>query len=129
MRIVIDMNLSTAWVDVLKGAGFEAVHWVFVGKRDALDQEIFDWAFENEHIILTRDLGFATILARSGRTRPSLIQIRSDRVEVQVAGPFIIESIKAAAASLESGCLLTIETDRSRAKALPLRVSPNQVEN
>jgi predicted nuclease of predicted toxin-antitoxin system len=124
MKIVIDMNLSTAWVDVLEDAGIEARHWVHVGQRDALDEEIFDWALHNQHVIMTRDLGFAAILGRSGKARPSLIQIRSDKVNAQIAGSFVVESIKSASDALNAGCLLTIEPDRSRTKSLPLRAAP-----
>jgi len=31
MKIVIDMNLSPQWVEVLKTAGYESVHWSDIG--------------------------------------------------------------------------------------------------
>lgn len=27
MKLLVDMNLSPLWVDVLKGAGHDALHW------------------------------------------------------------------------------------------------------
>ncbi len=31
MKLLVDMNLSPAWVDVLRQAGFEAIHWSEIG--------------------------------------------------------------------------------------------------
>jgi len=40
MKILIDMNLSPAWVTALKEAGFESVHWSEIGEPDASDETI-----------------------------------------------------------------------------------------
>jgi predicted nuclease of predicted toxin-antitoxin system len=40
MRILIDMNLSPQWVEVLGQHGFEAAHWQQVGDPRAPDHEI-----------------------------------------------------------------------------------------
>jgi predicted nuclease of predicted toxin-antitoxin system len=37
MKILIDMNLSSAWVDEFKIHNIEAVHWSNVGRHDASD--------------------------------------------------------------------------------------------
>ncbi|MEO0709085.1 MAG: DUF5615 family PIN-like protein, partial [Cyanobacteria bacterium J06649_5] len=54
MKLVIDMNLSPDWVPFLTQAGIEAVHWSKVGKPDALDAEIMEWADINSYIVFTR---------------------------------------------------------------------------
>lgn len=43
MKILVDMNLSPAWIDVLKSAGLEATHWSTVGAPGAPDREIMLW--------------------------------------------------------------------------------------
>lgn len=35
MKLLIDMNLSPRWVDLLLDAGFEAVHWSAAGTQRA----------------------------------------------------------------------------------------------
>ncbi|MBF0153541.1 MAG: DUF5615 family PIN-like protein [Magnetococcales bacterium] len=37
MKLLIDMNLSPRWVDVLASAGIQAEHWSTLGARDAFD--------------------------------------------------------------------------------------------
>jgi len=46
MKLLIDMNLSPAWVPVLKEAGHEALHWSTVGSPSAPDHEILAQARE-----------------------------------------------------------------------------------
>lgn len=43
-KLLIEMNLSAAWVESLSGEGWEAVHWSEVGDPRATDREIMDWA-------------------------------------------------------------------------------------
>jgi predicted nuclease of predicted toxin-antitoxin system len=79
VKLLIDMNLSPRWVDVLRAAGLDAVHWSFLGPADAPDAEIFDYAAQNGCIVVTHDLDFGSILATTGCSKPSVVQIRADR--------------------------------------------------
>jgi len=63
MKILIDMNLSPAWVQEFKLQQLEAVHWSEVGVFDAPDNKLIDWAVKNDYIIFTHDLDFGTALA------------------------------------------------------------------
>jgi len=40
MKILIDMNLSPAWVRVLEEAGHSAIHWSTIGSLNAPDREV-----------------------------------------------------------------------------------------
>jgi len=35
LRLLIDMNLSPSWVEVLREAGFEAAHWYHIDAPNA----------------------------------------------------------------------------------------------
>lgn len=69
MKILVDMNLSPAWLPLLRDAGFDAVHWSAVGAPNAPDAELFAWARQNNCIIFTHDLDLRRVLDAS----PSLI--------------------------------------------------------
>ena len=56
MKILIDMNLSPEWVQEFKLHNIEAVHWSSVGKFDAPDNLIMNWARQNNYIVFTHDL-------------------------------------------------------------------------
>jgi predicted nuclease of predicted toxin-antitoxin system len=40
MKILVDMNLSPRWAELLANAGCTAIHWSTVGRGDAPDTEI-----------------------------------------------------------------------------------------
>jgi len=63
MKILIDMNLSPAWVSVLEEAGHIASHWSTVGSLNASDREILLWTKTNGYLLFTHDLDFGAILA------------------------------------------------------------------
>ena len=56
------MNLSPAWVELLKEAQIAAIHWSKIGESNAPDDQIFRRAVEEGWIILTQDLDFSDIL-------------------------------------------------------------------
>ena len=61
------MNLSPEWVQEFKLHNIEAVHWSAIGKFDAPDSIIMDWARKNKHTVFTHDLDFGTALALTSR--------------------------------------------------------------
>jgi predicted nuclease of predicted toxin-antitoxin system len=61
VKILIDMNLSPAWVRSFEQEKWEAVHWSSVGKADAPDSEVLQWAREKNYILFTHDLDFGNL--------------------------------------------------------------------
>ena len=80
VKIVIDMNLSPLWVQLLTDAGHEAVHWSRIGAPNASDREIMAWARSNGFIVFTHDLDFGTILASTDAEAPSVFQLRTQDI-------------------------------------------------
>ncbi len=73
MKILIDMNLSPDWVDVLIENGFEALHWSTIGNPRADDSILMDWARANSYIGFTHDLDFGALPASTQAESPSVI--------------------------------------------------------
>ena len=120
MRILIDMNLSPRWVDVLADAGIESIHWSSVGEATASDSFIMAFAKGAGYVVLTHDLDFGSILAATHGDKPSVIQIRSGTLSTAAIGPFVIKTLIQMEAEIESGALLTIEPPRARIRLLPV---------
>jgi predicted nuclease of predicted toxin-antitoxin system len=53
MNILIDMNLSPDWCEILAISGFLAVHWHTIGASNAPDSEIMQWAQAHNYVIFT----------------------------------------------------------------------------
>jgi predicted nuclease of predicted toxin-antitoxin system len=104
MKVLIDMNLSPRWVEVLTRAGFAADHWSSLGPRDAPDQEIMAYARSNGYVVLTHDLDFGAILAAAGGDKPSVVQVRAADISAAVIAGAVIGALQQMAGDLDRGC-------------------------
>lgn len=120
MKILIDMNLSPEWVQEFKLHKIEAVHWSTIGKFDAPDSIIMDWARKNQHIVFTHDLDFGTALALTKAEKPSVIQVRTQNVTALHLSKMLIPTLGHYSDLLEKGAILVIDEDKQRIRILPL---------
>jgi predicted nuclease of predicted toxin-antitoxin system len=120
MKLLVDMNLSPRWVDLLRKTGLEAVHWSTIGQANARDTEIMAWAAANNHVVLTQDMDFSAILAAARGINPSVVQIRAEDVSPDVIGTRVTMALRQMKSELEAGALLSIDTERTRLRLLPL---------
>jgi len=121
MRLLIDMNLAPRWVQYCSKRNVEAIHWSSLGKPDAPDQEILEYASANGYIIFTHDLDFGFMLARSSNEAPSVIQSRTADLRPEALGDTLISMLEQFSGELEAGCLLTIQEDKTRVRMLPFK--------
>jgi predicted nuclease of predicted toxin-antitoxin system len=120
MTILVDSNLTPFWVQFLQSAGIDAVHWWSVGKGDAPDEELLEWAVEHETAILTGDGDFSQMIALGRLSRPSVIFLRTSEQNPEGPGEQVIAAYKAIAASAESGAIVTIDERGRRMRELPI---------
>lgn len=121
MRILIDMNLSPKWTNVFQSNSIEAIHWSEIGKLNAPDEEIFQYAKDHNYIIFTHDLDFGNILAASGAEFPSVLQVRTVDTSPGVLAPIVFKALNDYGSHLKNGALITIDLNRSRAVILPIK--------
>ncbi|MCW8165986.1 DUF5615 family PIN-like protein [Verminephrobacter aporrectodeae] len=121
MKLLVDMNLSPRWVDVLTDAGAEAAHWSTLGAYDAPDSEIMAYASATHCVVLTHDLDFGAILAATHGEKPSVVQIRAEDVSPDAIGKQVVMALRQMASELEEGALLTVDPKRTRLRLLPLQ--------
>ena len=120
MKLLVDMNLSPRWIELFTDAGMDAVHWSSVGRANAPDSEIMSYAEANGCVVLTQDLDFSAILAVTHGNKPSVIQIRSEDLDLAKIGKQVVAAIVQMNAELDQGALLTIDPKRTRLRILPL---------
>jgi predicted nuclease of predicted toxin-antitoxin system len=121
MKLLVDMNLSPKWIAFLRDRGLEVVHWSSVGKANALDSEIMEYAATHNFVVVTHDLDFSAILAVTHGKRPSVVQIRSRDISMEAIGTWVAAALRHLERELDAGALVTIEADRTRVRLLPLR--------
>lgn len=98
------MNLSPQWVAAFRDEGFEAVHWSSVGSPDAADEEILRYAARHEFVVFTHDLDFGGLLALSQRSKPSVVQVRTNDVLPGAIGKIVLMSLRRFGTELENRC-------------------------
>ena len=121
MKLLLDMNLSPRWCEVLAEAGLEAAHWGAIGSPGAADSEIMAFAEAGDWIVVTHDLDFGAILAATRDHKPSVVQLRGDDISPEAGAETVITALQQYAEELEIGALLTIDLVRVRLTLLPLR--------
>jgi len=121
MKIVIDMNLSPLWVQLLADAGHEVVHWSRIGEPNASDREIMAWARSNGFIVFTHELDFGTILASTDAEAPSVFQVRTQDISPHNIGDLVLSAIEQFEEALKEGALVTLDKKRARVRLFPLR--------
>jgi len=121
VKFLIDMNLSTEWVDFLRRADVEAVHWSEIGPVEEDDPVIAAYAAANRYCVITRDLDFGELLATTGADGPSVVQMRGQRILPQHHGAQLLSALAAHAEALGAGVFITIEATRTRFRVLPIR--------
>jgi len=119
-RLLVDMNLSSEWISLLRAAGHQAVHWSEVGDPRAPDADLMRWALMNGYAIFTHDLDFGTMLALSGAHGPSVLQVRCLNVLPDTIGPLVLSLLMTYAAEIERGALVVADERRERVRILPL---------
>jgi predicted nuclease of predicted toxin-antitoxin system len=95
--LLLDMNLSPAWVGVLRESGFEAIHWSSVGSPGDADEKILLWAKRSGRVVLTHDLDFGAIPSATGAEAPSVLQLRVRDVSPTGAKELVVDTLTRAA--------------------------------
>ncbi len=121
MKILIDMNLSPAWVDVLNEANHEAVHWSTIGYPAADDSTLLDFARDHGHVLFTHDLDFAALLASTRGAGPSVLQVRTHDVLPGAIGALVLSVLSDHAEAIAQGALISVDEVSARVRILPIR--------
>jgi predicted nuclease of predicted toxin-antitoxin system len=127
MKFLVDMNMSPRWVGFFAETGFEAVHWSNIGRIDAPDSELLQWAADHGYVVVTADLDFGAILAATRGDRPSVLQIRMDILTPEAIGPAVLNAVRQTHRELLDGALVSVDIASARLRVLPLGISREDI--
>jgi predicted nuclease of predicted toxin-antitoxin system len=114
VKLLVDLNLSPEWVPLFRQKGFDAVHWSAIGKAIATDDEVLQWARENQAVVFTHDLDFGVLLAHTESTGPSVMQVYAQDVAPAHLGNLVLSALSTHEAALAAGALITVDETRAR---------------
>ena len=119
MKLLLDMNMSPQWVNMLANNNIKAEHWINIGSANDLDIEIMEFARKNDYIILTHDLDFGMMLALTHCEKPSVIQLRNGDLFLDDLVKLVVIVLEKYQQELEEGALITIDALKTRVRVLP----------
>ncbi len=88
---------------------------------EAEDEQIFQWCYVNDYVVLSADTDFGTLLAQRRDTKPSVLLLRGisqRRPEIQIR--ILLANLPALVEPLEAGSIVVIEENRIRIRLLPI---------
>jgi predicted nuclease of predicted toxin-antitoxin system len=125
MKIIVDVNLTVRWANMLSSRGIEAVHWTTIGAANAQDTEIMSYARKNGYSVFTNDLDFSAILVSTRASSPSVIQIRAEDTRPEAHLERVAEALKKYSTAIEQGTIITIDPNKTRIHILPFALPEN----
>ncbi len=120
IKLVVDVGLPPAWVDVFAKHGWPTVHWSTVGDPRAKDSVVMAWAREHGHVVFTHDLDFGTLLALTRANGPSVIQVRTQDVLPNHLEEIVVNTVRMYESQLRDGALVTVDESRGKVRLLPI---------
>ena len=120
MKFLVDNALSPIIAKGLREAGFEAIHVRDIGMHSASDIVIFEYASQNDQIIISADTDFGTLLALRQYSKPSVILFRYTNKRPQSQLSLLISNITEIKNALVSGSIVVFEDNRIRIRTLPI---------
>ena len=121
MRLLVDENLSARIVDRLEAAEHSAVHVTTIGLGSADDERILRAAADEARVVLTADADVSALLALQGRSRPSVVMLRSsERLTPDEQADLLILALEQAGDELETGAVASVTPERIRLRSLPI---------
>jgi predicted nuclease of predicted toxin-antitoxin system len=120
MKLLLDQGLPRSSAKLLREAGIDAVHVAEIEYSTASDIAILQKGRDEGRIIVTLDADFATLLALSRATAPSVIRIRLQGLYSEKAATLIKAVLSRCDEDLEKGAVVTVQPERIRIRSLPL---------
>ena len=120
MKFLADMPMSPKTVSYLKSLGHDVYRIGEKGLPKAKDSEIVDIAIKEQRIILTMDLDFSAIIAKSQGSTPSAIIFRLSDESHENVEALLKDILPKVEREILKGAIVVVEDDRFRVRNLPI---------
>ena len=122
LEFLANMNISPLTLEQLRTLGWNIIRVSEVMEKGSKDIDILIYAQKYNKVVITQDLDFSTLLALSGYTKPSLINLRLENPRPDLVSAHIIDVVSVMEKELEEGVVVTVDETSARYKNLPIRL-------
>ena len=122
MRLLLDENLPVSLAGLLvRIAGWDVAHVRDLGMASSPDPDVPARAARDERVLVSADTDFATLLAASGASGPSIVLLRigAGRRPERLAG-LLVANLPPLAGDLAGGAMVVTTDQRVRVRRLPI---------
>lgn len=116
------MDISPKTVSFLNLKGYPSKRLNELNLQKASDEEVINFASQENWIIITIDLDYPEIIALSRKKSPLAVIFRIDNPEVNILNSLLQEHLEEIIDDLNNGAIATIEADRIRIHPLPIEI-------
>jgi predicted nuclease of predicted toxin-antitoxin system len=119
-RVLLDQGLPRSTVELLKSDGWDVIHVSQCGMSAASDEQILEYARNDNRTVCTLDADFHALLAVFGSLRPSVVRIRREGLKGPELALLLKRVWSEVAESLENGAAVTVTERAIRLRRLPI---------
>ena len=121
MRWLLDQGLLRAAASLLRDQGVDAVHVGEIGMFAATDFDISTSAKQESRILVTLEVDFHALLAKSGACQPSVIRLREEGLKGPALSQLVLQLADRFIEQLSSACVLTVTSTQARLRMRPIK--------
>ncbi|MEW6163287.1 MAG: DUF5615 family PIN-like protein [Nitrospirota bacterium] len=118
LKFIADIHISPLTVKALQNKGYDIVRITDKLLATASDNEIVQLAYQEQAVIITQDLDFSAIIAKSGLNGPSVISLRVAGAKPDIVTRILITVLPLIEADLIEGAIISIDEKEYRIKKL-----------
>lgn len=120
IRLLADLHISPKTVDVILKNGYKISRVTDHLPPSSSDIQIIDLAERLNASILTQDLDFSALVAKSGKVSPSVISLRVSNVSPNRITSLLLSLLPTIQKELEEGSIISVDDAGVRIRLLPV---------
>ena len=121
MKFLLNENIPPSLAGFINRSGHHAIHVRDLNLLGKPDERIFNYARDNDFIIITHDLDYSRIHAYSGQQKPSVILFRIEPLTLKRMSEILSQHLQQLEPDLMKGAFIVIEEGQIRIRQLPIK--------
>jgi predicted nuclease of predicted toxin-antitoxin system len=119
-KFIADIHISPLTIKALQEKGYDIIRVTDKLPATSFDKEIIHLAYQEKAVIITQDLDFSAIIAKSGLKGPSIISLRVDNAKPDIITRILKTMLPLIETELREGAIVSINEKEYRIKKLPV---------
>lgn len=121
LKLLADLHISPKTVHALRKSGYTISRVTDHLPPTSTDRQIIDLAEQLQASIVTQDLDFSRLIAKSGKTLPSILSLRLGNVSYERVTDILMRLLPTIEKELEQGSIISVDDTGVRVRILPIK--------